>query len=335
MNLPATLRALASSLSVAVLLAGCSALSEEGSASGRQITTAFYPLAYATERVAGNHFDVVNLTSPGIEPHELELSVRQTGEVAEARLVVFENGFQPAVDKAVEQTAEGETLDAADVIELIPSSEHSAEGADEHADHDEHGDEHAEHDDEHGDEHAEEGHEGHDHGEVDPHFWLDPLLMADFADAVADKLSDLDADHADDFAANAADFRKELEALDASYADGLANCQRNTVVVNHDAFGYQSRYGLHFEAITGLSPGAEPTAQTRAALEKLIREDGITTVFSEALGSKQAADSIADDLSIDSAVLDPIEGLSDKSSDEDYLSLMRTNLTALMKANNC
>ncbi|QIX27332.1 zinc ABC transporter substrate-binding protein [Nocardioides sp. JQ2195] len=325
MNLSATLRIAASTLGTVVLLAGCSALSEEGAASGRQITTAFYPLAYATERVAGNHFDVVNLTNPGIEPHELELSVRQTGEVAEARLVVFEDGFQPAVDKAVEQTAEGETLDAADVVTLLPSSEHEAheEG---HAEED--------HEDEHED-HAEEDHEGHDHGELDPHFWLDPLLMADFADALAAKLSDLDAEHADDFEANAAEFRAELEDLDAEYADGLASCQRNTVVVNHDAFGYQSRYGLHFEAITGLSPGAEPTAQTRAALERLIREDGITTVFSEALGSKQAAESIADDLGIRSQVLDPIEGLSDKTSEEDYVALMRANLVALKKANGC
>ncbi|KRF15458.1 hypothetical protein ASG90_12250 [Nocardioides sp. Soil797] len=324
MNLPATPRVVATALTATLLLAGCSALSDDGNATGRQITTAFYPLAYATERVAGNHFDVVNLTNPGVEPHELELSVQQTGEVAEARLVVFENGFQPAVDKAVEQTAEGETLDVADVIDLVPFSDHASDDGDEHGE--DHSDEH---------EHEHEGHDNHDHGDVDPHFWLDPLLMADFADAVATKLSDLDPDNADDYAANAADFRKELEALDKEYADGLANCKRNTVVVNHDAFGYQARYGLHFEAITGLSPGAEPTAQTRAALEKLIRNDGLTTVFSEALGSKQAADSIADDLGIKSQVLDPIEGLSDKSSNEDYLSLMRANLAVLTKANDC
>lgn len=321
MNLPTTPRTVAAAtISAALLLAGCSALSDDdGNSSSTQITTAFYPLAYATERVAGNHFDVVNLTSPGVEPHDLELSVKKTGEVAEARLVVFETGFQPAVDQAVEQTAEGETLDAADVIELHPIDEHDH-------DEEEHGEE--EHD------HDEEGHD-HDHGDFDPHFWLDPLLMADFADAVADKLSDIDSDNADDYAANADAFRTELEELDQAYADGLASCKRHTVVVNHDAFGYQSRYGLDFEAVTGLSPGAEPTAQTRAALEKLIKQEGITTVFSEALGSKQAADSIADDLGIDSAVLDPIEGLSDKTSDEDYLSLMRANLAALTEANDC
>lgn len=322
MNLPAAPRRLAAAVCSALLLAGCSALSDDGTASGRQVATAFYPLQYATERVAGDHFDVVSLTTPGKEPHDLELNVRQTAQVAESRLVVFLSDFQPAVDDAVEHTAEGEVLDAAEVIELRPFDDHGHEEEHDGHDHEDGGNE-------------EEGHEGHDHGEVDTHFWLDPLLMADFADAVADKLADLDEEHAQEYAANAAAFRSELEALDQEYADGLADCERDTVVVNHDAFGYQSRYGLHFEAITGLSPGAEPTAQTRAAIEELIRDEGITTVFAEALGSTKTADNVAADLDIRSDVLDPIEGLSDKTADEDYLSLMRSNLDALKQANGC
>ncbi|MDN5893366.1 MAG: metal ABC transporter substrate-binding protein, partial [Nocardioides sp.] len=108
-------------------LAGCSALGGEGSTSGRQVSAAFYPLQFAAERVAGDQFDVINLTSPGTEPHDLELSGKQTAQVAASRLVVFENGFQPAVDKAVEQSAEGDTLDAADVIELQPFEDHGTE----------------------------------------------------------------------------------------------------------------------------------------------------------------------------------------------------------------
>src|SRR3546814_15538000 len=85
-------------------------------------------------------------------------------------------------------------------------------------------------------------------------------------------------------------FRAGLGALDKEYVDGLANCERTTVVVNHDAFGYLSRYGLKFESITGLSPGAEPTATERARLQELSREKGLTTVFSENLDSKKDAE---------------------------------------------
>ncbi|KRF10864.1 metal ABC transporter substrate-binding protein [Nocardioides sp. Soil796] len=309
MNLPAARFAVPLVVSASLFLAGCGALSGDGDVDEQKVSAAFYPLAYAAERVAGDHFEVENLVQAGREPHDVELSVRQTGDVADAGLVIFETGFQPAVDDAVEQNAEGETLDAAKVIDLHEN------GEDAHA-------------------HEEEGHD-HEHGDHDPHFWLDPLLMADLADAIADKLSGIDPDHEDEFTANAAAFRAELETLDKAYADGLADCKVDTVVVNHEAFGYLSRYGLHFEAITGLSPGAEPIPGERAKLEKLIRDEHLTTVFSEALGSKKSADSLADDLGVETAVLDPIEGLSDQTSDENYLSLMENNLTALKKANGC
>ena len=47
------------------------------------------------------------------------------------------------------------------------------------------------------------------------------------------------------------------------------------------------------------------------------------------------ADTLASDLGLETAVLDPIEGLSDDTADEDYLSLMRANLAALQEANGC
>src|SRR3546814_12251057 len=69
---------------------------------------------------------------------------------------------------------------------------------------------------------------------------LDPLKMAGFSDEIAKTLAEIDPDHEADFAANAADFRADLEALDKEYVDGMATCERTTVVVNHDAFGHRS-----------------------------------------------------------------------------------------------
>ena len=174
-----------------------------------------------------------------------------------------------------------------------------------------------------------------EHGDLDPHFWLDPLLVADVADAVADELGEVDPGAAQTYADNAATLRAELESLDADYAAGLASCERTTTVVSHRAFGYLARYGLDLEPIAGLSPDAEATAADLAHLQELITEDGITTVFSEPLASPKMAEALADDLGVSTAVLDPIEGLSDDTADEDYLSLMRENLTALQQANGC
>ncbi len=309
---------LTSLLAATVLLAGCGQMGDDASGDGRRAVASFYPLAWVTERVAGDDWTVENLTQPGQEPHDLELDIAQTAALEDADLIVLEEGFQPAVDGTVEG-AEGPVLDAAAVVDLLPASEEE----DEHAGETE--EEHAEHADE----------EGHDHGDTDPHFWLDPLLVADFADAVADELAEVDPDAASTYADNAAALRTELESLDADYTEGLASCERTTTVVSHQAFAYLARYGLDFEPIAGLSPDAEATAADLARLQQLITDDGVTTVFSERLVSPKMAEPLADDLGVSTAILDPIEGLSDDTADEDYLSLMRENLTALQQANGC
>lgn len=301
-------------LAASVLLAGCGQLPGESASDGRRAVASFYPLAWVTEQVAGDGWTIDNLTQPGKEPHDLELDIRQTAELDSADLVVLEEGFQPAVD-ATAADADAPVLDAAQVVDLLPVTEHAGESEEEHAAHDDSGE--------------------HDHGDTDPHFWLDPLRMADLADAIADRLSEIDPDGATTYADHASTLRGELEALDQDYTDGLASCERTTTVVSHDAFSYLTRYGLDFEPIAGLSPDAEPTAADLARLQDLIRTDGVTTVFSERLVSAKMADTLADDLGVTSAVLDPIEGLSDATADEDYLSLMRENLTALQQANGC
>ncbi|CUR61606.1 ABC-type metal ion transport system, surface component [metagenome] len=301
---------LATVLTSALLLAGCGG-SADSAGNGRSAVAAFYPLAWVTERVAGDAWSVENLTQSGQEPHDLELTIAQTAALENADVIVVAEGFQPAVDETVEGV-DAPVLDAAAVVDLLPASEHEGE----------------EHEGESEEEHAE-------HGEFDPHFWLDPLLVADFADAVADELGEIDRDAAQTYADNAAALRTDLESLDADYTAGLASCDRTTTVVSHQAFGYLARYGLDFEPIAGLSPDAEATAADLAHLQELITEDGVTTVFSERLVSPKMAETLADDLGVSTAVLDPLEGLSDDTADEDYLSLMRENLTALQRANGC
>ncbi len=292
-------------LAVALLatsLSGCAAFGDDPD-DGLEIAAGFYPLAWVAEQVAGEPVDL--LTTPGAEPHDFELTIKETVTVADADLVVFEHGFQPAVDAAVEQAAEGDLVDAAEVVPLRAGSEHEHE-ADDH---------------------------GHEDG-VDPHFWLDPLLMADLGDAVADSLAGIEPARAAEFRANAAELRGTLERLDREYSEGLADCARDTVVVSHDAFGYLERYGIHLEPIAGLSPNAEPTPAHLADLQDLASREGITTVFAETLGSRKMADTLAGDLDLRTSTLDPIEGVGD-DSDETYVTIMRSNLTNLKAANEC
>lgn len=332
MSLATRLAPLASIVTASVLLAGCGSTDAGASGSGRQAVASFYPLAWVTERVAGDGWEVTNLTQPGGEPHDLELGISQTADLDEADVVVFQHDFQPAVDEAVENVSDAVLVDADEAVELRSLEEQHEGHEEEHAD-----DEHA--DDEHAEEeHAEEEHaedDGHDHGDTDPHFWQDPLLMADMADAVAEGLAEADADGAAAYRANAEELRAELEDLDAEFTEGLAGCERDTVVVSHEAFGYLERYGVHFEGIAGLTPDAEPTPAVLAELEELIASEGITTVFSERLASPAMAESLASDTGVETAVLDPIEGPGEGDGDTDYVALMQQNLAALQQANGC
>jgi zinc transport system substrate-binding protein len=302
------LRALAAVAVAVPLLAGCA--DGAGSDAGTEkVVASFYPLQYVAQRVVGDHAEVENLTSPGVEPHDLELSIEQTAAVADADIAFYQKGFQPAVDDAISQNGPENVVQVTEVIELEPGDEHHGESEAEHA------------------EHAGDA--------LDPHFWLDPDLMVQVASEFSKQMSEADPEHAEDYRANFDRLRKDLETLDADFERGLANCERDTVVVSHDAFGYLEKYGLHFEPIAGLSPESEPSPAHVKQLHDLIVSDRITTVFSETLASPEMSNAIAGDLGIKTAVLDPIEGLSDSTADEDYLSLMRANLAALQEANGC
>lgn len=280
-----------------------------------QVVTGFYALEYVAERVAGDRAQVSSLTSPGQEPHDAELTVSQTAQVVEADVLVHLSRFQPVVDEAVAQSESRHVVDVAEAADLVASEEHGAHEA-EHAGESE--------------DHAQEM------GEPDPHFWLDPTRLAAVAEEVTGALVAADPEGEKTYRANLRELQDELTSLDREMAAGLSDCERDTVVVSHNAFQYLAlRYDLDFHSIAGLSPGAEPSPAHVLELQELIEDEGLTTVFSETLSSAQMSETLAQDLGLRAAVLDPIEGLSDETADEDYLSLMRRNLEALQEANGC
>lgn len=279
-----------------------------GASSGITVIASFYPFAFVASRVGGADVQVENLTSPGAEPHDLELTPRQIADLSEASLVVYEHGFQPAVDDAVDQSGLGDDA-RVDVTEAVPLEDTGAPAGGAPA----------------------SGASG-----LDPHVWLDPVRMQAVTRLVAARLASVDPAHAADYHTNATDLLAQLAGLDRAYRAGLAHCSRMTVVTSHAAFGYLAqRYGLTQIPIAGLDPTSEPAPAQQAAIADLVRRDGITTIFTETLVSPAVAQSIADEAGVSVATLDPIEGLSDSTSDQTYLTLMRSNLATLRAANGC
>ncbi len=277
------------------------------------VVTAFYPLQYISERIGGDAVTVSNLTKPGAEPHDLELNPKQVGEISDAGLVVYLKGFQPAVDAAVEQQAKDRAFDASTVEPLLDADAAAHEHAGEAGD----------------DPHAEES-----SGGTDPHVWLDPTRLATIGDKLAERLGAADSAHAADYTARAKALRTDLEALDAEFTKKLTTCERREIVTSHSAFTYlATRYKLEQIGITGISPEAEPSPQRLAAVAAEAKEHAATTIFFETLVSPKIAETIAQKVGAKTAVLDPLEGLT--GAGNDYISVMRTNLTALTSALGC
>jgi len=168
-------------------------------------------------------------------------------------------------------------------------------------------------------------------GEIvsDPHVWLDPVRYAAMARAIGAELGN---------GAAGERLAGRLERLDAEFRRGLAACKRREIVTSHAAFGYlAARYGLDQVPLEGLSPEVEPSARGIADLADLVETSGATTVFFETLASPKLAQTVAREAGVETAVLNPVEGLTDDelSAGEDYFSLMRSNLAALQKALGC
>jgi zinc transport system substrate-binding protein len=273
--------------------------------SQREVVAAFYPLAFAAERIAGQTAHVTNLTPAGAEPHDVELTARDVERIRSADVVLFlGSGFQPALEDAVAD-ADGEVVDLLEGVELVAGS-------------DEHG---------HEEERTGAGEDGDE--PLDPHVWLDPVRFAAIVERVGEILDRSD---------QGAELASAVRSLDGEYRAGLRDCARREIVTSHGAFGYLARrYGLEQVAITGLSPEAEPTPGELERVVEEVREHGATTVFFETLVSPRLAETVAREVDADVAVLNPLEGLTDEELDrgEDYLSIMRANLAALRRALEC
>ncbi|TAL13779.1 MAG: zinc ABC transporter substrate-binding protein [Frankiales bacterium] len=311
------MRLLPAALATAALLATASCGGSDGTVEAAaqerlDVTVGFYPYEFVAARVGGDDVSITNLTQPGGEPHDLELSPRQVASLQETDLVLYTAGFQPAVDEAVEQSANDRSLDLLTAVDLLA-------GSDEHG-HEEEG------------EHAEEG-EHTDEGGSDPHVWLDPARLATIGDAVAERLGEIDPDRAGDYSRRATELRLELEELDGELREGLAGCARTEIVTSHDAFGYLAEaYGLEQVPLAGLSPEDEASPKRLAEVARYAKENGVTTIFFEELVSPKVAESLAREVGATAQALNPLES---PPAQGDYLTEMRANLQTLRTALDC
>jgi zinc transport system substrate-binding protein len=289
-------------LGVSGLLAACSSASADPP--GTSVVASFYPLAAAAEQVGGADVAVTNLTAPGVEPHDLELTPDQMEAITTADVVLYlGGGFQPAVEDAIND-AQGTVVDVSEGLRDLPvPPTETSPGL-----------------------------------TADPHVWLDPVAYRQVVGRVESALAEVDPAGASTFATNADAFTARLASLDREYRSGLSSCDRTVIVASHAAFAYLAqRYGLQQEPIAGLSPEAEPDPQRLADLKALVEQTGVTTIFTEDLVSPKVAETLASEAGISTAVLNPLESITadQLAAGQDYVSIMQENLETLRSALGC
>ena len=244
-------------------------------------------------------------------PHTFQLKPSHATMLQEADIVFWIGedleSFLETPLESIAKDAKQVTLMESEDIEMLKFREKNVfddhdDHGDEHDDHDEHGDEHDEHEDEH-DDHAH--HDGHNHGEFDIHFWLDPEIAKTIVQIAAKEISEIDPANASKYEANAA---KALNKLDQLINDTRGKINKDaTYVVFHDAFQYfEQRFGIEVIGALTVNPEILPGAKQLAEIREVIEHESVNCLFSEPQFNPTIAETIASDTGVKAAVLDPL-----------------------------
>lgn len=287
----------------AVLAAACSSANPDESEGKTSVVTSFYPMQFIAERIGGDRVSVNNLVPAGAEPHDWEPSPKDIAAIQNAKVFVYLGILESWAERAVEDLNLDRTLVVKGISgqNLIDSQDEEIAGK-------------------------------------DPHVWLDPKRYAQEAEAVYEALARADPSNAAAYKTNLDALKRDLEALDAEFNAGLANCERKTIVTAHASFGYLAQsYGLKQLAVSGITPDVEPSpARLREVLEQ-IKSEKATHIFFETLVSPRIAQTLADEAGAETLVLNPLEGLTEKEIEagDNYITVMKSNLTNLRLALEC
>ncbi len=268
------------------------------------VTTSFYPLYYFTSQIGGDKILVKNITPPGVEPHDYDISTKDLVAIEQSKLLVLQaQDFEPWGEK-IKNTLGKSSVKVIFASEGLVSDEIIRN----------------------------------DQKTIDPHIWLDPKLAKREVGNIEEALSSIYPEFAPFFKLNREKLEKKLDDLDGEFKSQLSQCKENTFVTSHEAFGYLAHaYGLQQVPIAGFSPEEEPTAQNLVALTNFVRNHNIKYVFFENLVSPKLAETLAGELGIKTLALNPLEGLTveDLNQGKNYFTEMKKNLTNLKIALAC
>ena len=270
---------------------------------GMKIVTSFYPVYAMVKAVSGDLNDVRMIqSSSGI--HSYEPSANDIAAIYDADVFVYHShtleswagSLDPSLQKSkvkVLEASEGMTL------ERVPGLEdmEAGDGIDEKT-------------------------------LYDPHTWLDPEKVAEEAQIIADKLSELDSANKDTYQKNAQSFSAKAHDLTKKYQPIFEKVNQRNFVTQHTAFSYLAkRFGLNQLGIAGISPDQEPSPRQLTEIQEFVKNYKVKTIFTESNASSKVADTLVKSTGVSLKTLNPLE--ADPQNDKSYLENLEDNIAIL------
>ncbi len=302
-----------------ILLIGCADTTEQDSVESEdtvQIVTSMFPMYEITKEIAGNRAEISVMVGANEDAHHYEPSARAVAAVNEADIFVYSSDEMEFWVESLLSVVENEDLIVVELGEGIDFEMHSDDDHDHDDDHDDHG----------------HGHDGHDHGNLDPHFWLNPVSVESQLTLIVDALLAVDSEGKDLYEAEAKRFSDELLALDQAYQEAFDSATNRSFVVQHQAFGHLAhQYDLNQVAIGGLTTEVESSPNQLAKIVELINEQQLPIIYYQSGESSTIAETIANETSTEIGVLYDLESMpaAFENADQPYLDAMKENLNQL------
>ena len=272
-------------------------------AKGMKIVTSFYPIYAMVKEISGDLNDVRMIqSSSGI--HSFEPSANDIAAIYDADVFVYHShtleSWAGSLDPSL-QNSKVKVIEASDgmTLERVPGLEDMEPG------------------------------KGVDEKTLyDPHTWLDPEKVAEEAQIIADKLSELDSANKEIYQKNAQNFSAKAHDLTKKYQPIFEKANQKTFVTQHTAFSYLAkRFGLNQLGIAGISPDQEPSPRQLSEIQDFVKTYKVKTIFTESNLSSKVADTLVKSTGVSLKTLNPLE--ADPQNDKSYLDNLEEDIAIL------
>ncbi len=292
------------------LLAACGASRQQTPAARAEkpfkVVTTVLPITLFSRAVAGDCAAITPLIAANSGPHDFQAKPGDLTALRQAQVLVKNGlGMETFLDKLVASAANPKLaiIDSSRAVTTLASDQHGK-------------------------------HDGHQHGAVNPHIWLDPLRAVRQVETIRDGLAKADPSCAEGYRRNAAAYIAQLRQLHTEISNQLKPYRGQTFVAFHDFAPYfAQRYGLQATYLVDV-PELNPSPADLQRLAAEVKRSQLQALLSEPQEGNRSFNALATDLGVKVVEFDPLETASDAASRDPatYFKVMRANVADLLQA---